>query len=69
MDEEKIMFIDANIFLEVMLENKNSKECEDFLNEVKISKVRAITSDFIIYTSLIQLQNKKKSTEIMKNLY
>lgn len=57
MGEEKLIFIDANIFLEVELGDERSAECKEFF--LKIHKgMRAITSDFVVYTCLLQLENK-----------
>ena len=49
---DKIIFIDANIFLEVALGDKKTKECKKLLNNVNDGQSQAYTSDFIIYSCL-----------------
>ena len=66
MDKQEIVFIDANIFLEVMLEDSKSESCIILLNEIETLERQAKTSDFIIYTCLLQIQHKLKSMETMK---
>jgi len=58
-----VYFIDANIFLEVQLKDEKSEECKSFLRKIDDNKIDTLTSDFIVYTCLIQIQNKSKSTE------
>ncbi|MBD3155078.1 MAG: PIN domain-containing protein [Candidatus Aenigmarchaeota archaeon] len=60
-----IYFVDANIFLEVQLGGERSEECKKFLERIYKNKFDAITSDFIIYICLIQIQNKSGSSEKM----
>ena len=62
-----VYFVDANIFLEVQLKDEKSEECKKFLREIDKDKIDTITSDFVIYTCLIQIQNKLKSPEGMIN--
>jgi len=52
--------VDANIFLEIALEDNRNEECKNFIIEILSNKIKAYTSDFIIYTCLIQLQFKSK---------
>lgn len=66
MDKGELTFIDANIFLELALEDKNAEKCENLLRKIKNGEIKAKTSDFIIYTCLLQIQQKLKSTKIMK---
>ena len=65
MDQE-IVFIDANIFLEFFLDNEYADQAETFLKKVKSKEIIACTSDFVVYTCLIQIQYKLKSLQIMK---
>lgn len=58
MGEAELVFIDANIFLEVLLQDKKNEECKKFLSRVVSGEVQAITSDFIVYTCMIQLEQK-----------
>jgi len=66
MDKE-VKFIDANIFLEVFLLDKNWESAKEFLEKVATGEIEAATSDFIAYSILLQIQNKLRSTEAMKN--
>src|SRR3989344_8767275 len=63
----KMIFVDANIFLELMLEDKRSKECKAFFEKLKNKEVEARTSDFIIYSCLLEIQHKIKSLRAMEN--
>lgn len=62
-----MFFIDANIFLEVELNDEKSKECENLLEKVCNNQIDAATSDFVVYTCLIQLEKKSASIEKMKD--
>ncbi|MEK6887610.1 MAG: type II toxin-antitoxin system VapC family toxin [Candidatus Aenigmatarchaeota archaeon] len=61
-----MLFIDANIFLEVELEDKRSEECKQLFLRIYKKSIKSITSDFIVYTCLIQLENKA-SVKDMEN--
>ena len=45
-----MQFIDANIFLEVLLKQKRTQECKAYLRRVKTGVVTALTTDFIVDT-------------------
>ena len=60
-------FIDANIFLELMLDDEKAIDCKMFFDKLKNGEVEASTSDFIIYTCLLQIQYKFKSLKYLKN--
>ncbi|MEK6922101.1 MAG: type II toxin-antitoxin system VapC family toxin [Nanoarchaeota archaeon] len=64
---DKMIFIDANIFLEIALGDKKSESCKKLLTEVHNGQFRAYTSDFIIYSCLLQIQYKTKDSGIMKD--
>ena len=61
------MFIDANIFLEMVLKDKNHEKCRIFIQELLEKKKLFYTSDFIIYSCLLTIWEKLKSTAHMKN--
>ncbi|MBI5066219.1 type II toxin-antitoxin system VapC family toxin [Candidatus Woesearchaeota archaeon] len=65
MGEGEIVFIDANIFLELFLGDIKANICADFLKQVK-NGVRAMTSDFVIYSCIIQLERKVKLPEVIE---
>ncbi len=57
-----MFLIDTNIFLEVMLSQARSRECKALLNSVKNGDVKAVVTDFSIYSiMLIMLSNSKVS--------
>lgn len=51
-------FIDANIFLEVELQDKRKEECERLLGRIAEGLEGGIISDFIMYSILLQLTNR-----------
>ncbi len=53
-------FVDANIFLEIELMDSGREECRRFFEKIEENKSTALTSDFILYSILIELI--KKST-------
>ena len=61
------VFIDANIFLEIFLKDNKSEECKKFLKSLQEQAVISITTDFIIYSCIINVQNNLKNIESMKN--
>ncbi len=63
----KEVFIDANIFLEIFLKDKKVEECKAFLKSLQEQEKSAITTDFIIYSCILQVQNKLKNAEFVKN--
>lgn len=60
------VFIDANIFLEIELQDVKSEQCKSFLQKVATGEVRACTSDFIVYSCLLQLQHKLSDTRYVE---
>lgn len=56
------MFIDANIFLEVQLEQNRSRECKDFLDKVDEGELQAFTSDFVIDSIVIIMESSNVQT-------
>ena len=60
-------FVDANIFLELMLDDKKADICESFFEKIKNEETSFYTSDFIIYTCLLQIEQKIKSLKIMED--
>jgi predicted nucleic acid-binding protein len=61
------VFIDANIFLEIFLDDSKADECENFLKYLEINKTPAFTSDFLIYACIIAIKNKFKDHKKMEN--
>jgi len=67
MDKETVKFVDANIFLEVFLKDNRWEEARDFLNKLSKEEFKGVTSDFIVFSILLQIQDKAKSTDLMKD--
>lgn len=63
----EMKFVDSNIFLELMLDDEKSEQCRLFFEKLKNKEIEARTSDFIIYSCLLQIQYKIKSLKHMKN--
>ena len=61
------IFIDANIFLEIFLKNSKAEKCKEFLQSLQKENKIGLTTDFIIYTCLIQIANNTDDIELMKN--
>ncbi|MBI5073128.1 type II toxin-antitoxin system VapC family toxin [Candidatus Woesearchaeota archaeon] len=64
---DKIIFLDANIFLEVALRDKKSENCKKLLLDINNGDYHGYTSDFIVYACLLQIQYKTKDSSLMKN--
>ncbi len=67
MDKEVERFVDANIFLEVLLKDIKWEEAAGYLEKLSSGRVRAFTSDFIIYSIILQIEEKKKSSESVRD--
>ena len=61
------IFIDANIFLEIFLKDSKSEECKAFLKSLQEKNMQALTTDFIMYSCILQVQSKLKDTGSIKN--
>ena len=60
------MLIAANIFLELLLEQKNSGRCRTFMNKTAKGEINAVVSDFTIDSVILVMSNHKVSKEEMK---
>ena len=63
---DKIRFVDANVFLELMLDDKKAEECESFLKKIKNKEIVGVTSDYILYTCIVKIEQKLKSASKIK---
>ena len=61
---DKEIFVDANIFLEILLKDSKSEECKGFLRSTNDKGL--ITSDFIVYSCLINIENNLKNKADLK---
>lgn len=55
-------FVDANIFLELLLEQQRADHCERFLTRIKNGKDEAVITDFLVDAILLVLERHGKSS-------
>ncbi len=65
---DKAVFIDTNIFLEIFLKDSKWEKCEDLLKMLREESRIAVTTDFIMYSCLLIVQNKTKNGKKLKNV-
>src|SRR3989338_10235479 len=63
---EKV-FVDANIFLEIFLKDSKSEECKKLLRFFKEKNQNVFTTDFIIYSCILIIQNNLKDAKFVRN--
>ncbi|MEM3712837.1 MAG: PIN domain-containing protein [Thermoproteota archaeon] len=56
--------VDTNIFLEIMLSQTRSKDCKTLLNMIKNGDIKAIVTDFSIYSIMLIMSNSLKIKEL-----
>jgi len=58
-----LYFIDTNIFLELAFQDARWEECREFLKKVETREVSACSSDFVVYSAILEIEAKvgKKS--------
>ena len=61
------MFIDANIFLEIFLKNRNYLKCEEFIKNLINDDTPFYTSDFILYSCMLEIYKKLGSDLTLRN--
>lgn len=64
----KTVFIDANIFLTVFLDDEKAEECGAFLSSLQRQGTKAVTTDFILYSCIIAVQRNLKDTKFVKDV-
>ncbi len=62
------IFIDANVFLEIFLKDTKSEECKALLKLLQDKNYKAATTDYVIYSCILQVQNKLKEIKFIKNV-
>lgn len=60
--------IDTNIFLEVLLEQEQSNQCEALLHKISKSKVLFYVSSFTLHSIEVSMVRYNKSRELMEFL-
>jgi hypothetical protein len=58
--------LDANIFLELLLDQKNADDCTLFLKKIKEEKAEGLISDFHLDTILVIMEHHKSPPEDMR---
>ena len=56
--------IDTNIFLELLLDRKNAKQCEKFLEKVSKGEIKAVVSSFTLHAIEALLGKKHRITQL-----
>jgi predicted nucleic acid-binding protein len=58
-------FIDTNIFLELEFQDSRWEDCRDFMKKVETGDLTAATSDFVLYSAILEIESKsgKKESE------
>lgn len=64
----ELVFVDANIFLEIFLKDQKWNLCEDYLNSLKEQKINAVTTDFIVYSCILLVQNKLNNPDFVNKV-
>src|SRR3989344_2250126 len=60
------IFIDANIFLEIFLDDEKADACIDFLSSLAADGHSRVITDFILYACLIQIERNFSSSKKIK---
>ena len=60
------IFVDANIFLEIFLKDAKFEECKIFLKSAKEQDKLLFTSDFLIYSCFIGIENNLDDKTALK---
>ena len=60
------IFVDANIFLEMFLDNEKADDCESYLKSFTERNQTAVTTDFIVYSCLLMIIRKINSLKTAK---
>ncbi|MDO8661535.1 MAG: type II toxin-antitoxin system VapC family toxin [Candidatus Woesearchaeota archaeon] len=63
---DQIIYLDANIFLEVLLCQEKVGESESLLRKIASNSIRAVISNFSIHSIALMLDRCKKSPEDIK---
>ncbi|MCS4541129.1 MAG: type II toxin-antitoxin system VapC family toxin [Euryarchaeota archaeon] len=61
-----MFLVDANIFLELQLDQKFADDCEQILRKFRDGELVGITTDFLIDSIVIVMEDNKKSPDEIK---
>jgi hypothetical protein len=56
-----LYLIDANLFLEILLQQQKANDCERFLAKVRDGEVEALVTDFLIDAIVLVMENHGKN--------
>ena len=60
-----MFLIDANVFIELVLDQNRAQECEDFLEKVMAGKIECTVSDFNIDGVLLAIYRETKNPGLL----
>lgn len=63
------LLVDANIFLELELSQPKSAECKDFLRSIASGKVKAATTDFILDSVAVVMEDRDSPAADIKRFF
>ena len=63
-----LIFIDANIFLEVELEQKQAEECKELLTFLETAPPCAWINSFLVFSMVLTIQHKTQNNEKAQKL-
>jgi len=66
LNEDKVYFVDSNIFLELALDQERADDCEFFLNKVRKGVVKAVITCFHIDSIIIVMENYGKKPKTLR---
>jgi len=58
-----LYFVDANIFLELLLEQGKAEDCEKFLTKVKNGEEEAVITDFLVDAVVLVLESHGRNSD------
>jgi len=62
----EMTFVDANIFLEILLDDEKAQQCVNFLRSAEDEGTMLITTDFVVYTCFIQAERNARGYKSIK---
>src|SRR5215469_16125837 len=63
------LLVDANIFLELELGQSKSSECKDFLASIASGKLKAATTDFILDSVAVVMEDRFSPAADIKKFF
>lgn len=63
------LLVDANIFLELELGQSKSADCKGFLSEVARGRLKAVTTDFILDSVAVVMEDRGSSASDIRKFF